>query len=66
MKVTVLENILQPWQDLYLGTSIWADLLVGIIMFLVIFAAGDYFTRVDTLIVAFGRWLQNKTFVQWE
>ncbi|KAK5049500.1 hypothetical protein LTR84_004429 [Exophiala bonariae] len=66
MKYTIYENWLRPWQQNHLGDSIWADCLVGTIIFLFIFASGDYFTRVDTRIVAFGRWLQSKTFEEWE
>lgn len=57
---------LKPWKEAQLGDSIWADWFVGTIMYLAIFIGGDYFTRVDTMIVAFGRWLQTKFFVKWE
>lgn len=61
----VYEPHLKTWKGNSLGDSIWADWFVASIMYFIIFVAADYFTRVDTQIVAFGRWLQMKLFVKW-
>jgi len=62
----VWESYLSRWKEESLGDSFWADTLAASLMFLVVFVAADYFTRVDAQIVAFGRWLQVKLFVKWE
>lgn len=59
-------ELMGPWKKAHYPDSDLIYVPITIVMALVIFWAADYFTRVDKKIVAFGKWLQHKSFVKWE
>ncbi|KAK5061477.1 hypothetical protein LTR84_008021 [Exophiala bonariae] len=59
-------ELMAPWKKLHYPDSQWIYIPITVVMALVIFWAADYFARVDKKIVAFGKWLQHESFVEWE
>jgi peptidoglycan/LPS O-acetylase OafA/YrhL len=57
---------LEPLRAVFLGNSALAYIPGFLIMTFVVFVAADYFGRLDKRVVRLGRWLQEKTFTQWE
>ncbi|KAK5193001.1 hypothetical protein LTR99_010630 [Exophiala xenobiotica] len=62
----VYKPVILVWQKQYLGDSTVAYIPGAVALTLLVFWAGDYFSRVDKKIVQFGRWLQAQLFVKWE
>jgi hypothetical protein len=59
-------DILVPYRQMYLGDSSWAYIPGVVITGVLVLWVADYFERVDRRVVEFGRWLQSKTFHNWE
>lgn len=59
-------DILVPYRQIYLGNSSWAYIPGVVITGVVVLWVADYFERIDRRVVEFGRWLQSKTFQDWE
>lgn len=55
-----------PWKATHYPESYWMYIPITLFMTTVVIWVADYFTRADQKIVAFGRWLQNKSFEKWE
>lgn len=58
--------VLEPLRQQHLGESAMAHIPGVIITTIVVLWTADYFTRVDRMVVRAGRWLQTKTFIEWE
>jgi peptidoglycan/LPS O-acetylase OafA/YrhL len=54
------------WQVRYLGNSAVAYIPGMLVLSLCVLWVADYFTRIDRLVVAFGRWLQSRLFEKWD
>lgn len=59
-------ELMAPWKKIYYPNAHWVYVPITVVMTVVIFWAADYFARVDKKIVAFGKWLQHESFVEWE
>ena len=62
---TLYNQVLMPWQQSYLGGSLWALTPGVIILFFVVLWAADLFIRIDNRVVRLGRYVQRVTFVKW-
>ncbi|KAK5047489.1 hypothetical protein LTR84_006586 [Exophiala bonariae] len=61
--LAVLWNLMHPLRHRYLGDTGYLAFLPGVLVTtLVCFTAADYFTRIDTKVVQFSRWLQRRLF----
>lgn len=60
------QPVLEPLRQQHLGESAVAHIPGIIITTIVVLWTADYFTRVDRMVVRAGRWLQTKTFIEWE
>ncbi|KEF53522.1 uncharacterized protein A1O9_10497 [Exophiala aquamarina CBS 119918] len=58
--------ILEPYSLVYIGSSGWARIPAVVITAFVVLWVADYFERIDRRVVQLGRWLQGRTFVNWE
>lgn len=50
------------WKEALFGTSAWGDLPVLLVYWAATLWAAELFTRMDSRVVAFGRWLQTRLF----
>jgi len=70
MHPTLLYGFYQTWEEpmrqKHFGDSPWGYLPGLIVMTFLLLASADYFTRMDKKVVQFGKWLQGKTFREWE
>lgn len=60
--LAVLWNLMHPLRHRYLGEGYLAYLPGVLVTTLVVFTAADYFTRIDTKVVQFSRWWQQRLF----
>jgi peptidoglycan/LPS O-acetylase OafA/YrhL len=56
----------EPMRDKYLGQTYLAYIPGVLVMTFLVLVSADYFNRLDKKVVRFGKWLQRKTFRQWE
>jgi peptidoglycan/LPS O-acetylase OafA/YrhL len=62
----VLWHGMHPLRERYLGSDGYLAFLPGVLVTTVaVFAAADYFTRIDTRVVRFARWLEVTLFTTW-
>lgn len=57
--------IVEPWRAAHLGDGYWSGLPGIIFTTMVLLWLADYFTRLDTLVVRAGKWLETMTFTEW-
>lgn len=60
---TVWKNVLIPLRSILLGDAIWTYAPIMILNYGATLWAADLFIRVDTCVVAFGKWTQGRFFV---
>ncbi|EXJ60676.1 hypothetical protein A1O7_04829 [Cladophialophora yegresii CBS 114405] len=69
MHIIVLEGlfkpILNPWREKTLGEGYLACFAIEAVGTICVLWMADHFTRLDKLVVRFGRWLQRRTFQEW-
>jgi peptidoglycan/LPS O-acetylase OafA/YrhL len=58
--------IVEPWRAAHLGEGYWAGMPGVLFQTLVVLAAADYFSRIDNRVVRVGKWLETKTFIDWD
>ncbi|EXJ81691.1 hypothetical protein A1O1_07756 [Capronia coronata CBS 617.96] len=58
--------IVQPWCYRHFGDGYWSGLPGMLFTAIVVLWAADYFTRIDSWVVWFAKWLEDKTFIKWE
>jgi peptidoglycan/LPS O-acetylase OafA/YrhL len=61
----IKQQFLDSWRETHLGESIWAYMLMALIITFVVVTAADYFTKIDRAIVRSARWLQDRLFTTW-
>jgi len=57
--------IVEPWRAVHLGDGYWSGLPGIVFTTLVLLWVADYFTRIDTVVIRVGRWMEAVAFIEW-
>ncbi|KAK5258828.1 hypothetical protein LTR40_007122 [Exophiala xenobiotica] len=61
----IKQQFLDSWRQTHLGESIWAYMLMALVITLIVITAADYFTKIDRALVRSARQLQDRLFTSW-
>ncbi|KIW55790.1 hypothetical protein PV05_04515 [Exophiala xenobiotica] len=62
----IKQQFLDSWRQTHLGDSLWAYMLMALIITVIVITAADYFTKIDRALVRSARRLQDRLFTIWD